>query len=84
LDNVEEAYGIFVNTESLQVVDLGNCTDANLIFNPNEELNVIIIGNNSINTSLLSGNINVYNSDEINNITEIIAELNPNISLSIP
>ena len=75
LDNVEEAYGIFVNTESLQVVDLGNCTEANHIFNPIEELNVIIIGNNSINTSLLSGKINVYNSNEINNITEIVAEL---------
>ena len=38
-DNLEGQDGIFVNTKSLQVINLGNCSDANSIFNPNEELN---------------------------------------------
>ena len=75
LDNIAENYGLFVNTTSLQVVDLGNCSDANNIFNPNEELNIIIIANDSINTSLLLGNVGVYVNNETNNISEIIEEL---------
>jgi len=75
LDNIAENYGLFVNTTSLQVVDLGNCSDANNLFNPNEELNIIIIANDSINISLLSGNVGVYTNNETNNISEIIEEL---------
>ena len=71
LDNLEEPDGMFVNTQSLRVVDLGNTTNANNLFDTREEYNLIIIGNTDINISQLSGNINIYNITEINNLTEL-------------
>ena len=75
LDSVEEQHGMFVNTESLQIVNLGNCTDANNLFDKSQEYNLIILGNEDINTSSISGNIEVYNINETNNITELLEEL---------
>ena len=34
---------MFVNTESLQIVNLGNCTDANNLFDKSQEYNLIIL-----------------------------------------
>ena len=75
LDDIEEQYGMFVNTTSLQMVNLGNCTDANNLFDTNQEYNLIVLGNQDINTSSLSGNIKVYSLNETNNITELLEDL---------
>ena len=76
LDSIEEQYGMFVNTSSLQVVDLGNCTDANNIFDQNQEYNLIIIANENVNISSITGNIQVYNaSGDTNNITELLENI---------
>ena len=75
LDNLEEPDGMFVNTQSLRLVNLGNSTNANNLFDASEEYNIIIIGNTDINVSQLSGNINIYNITEINNLTEITQSL---------
>ena len=75
LDYVEEQHGMFVNTESLQLVNLGNCTDANNLFDKDQVYNLVILSNENINISSLSGTINIYNTSEENNITEILSEL---------
>lgn len=66
---------MFVNTESLQIVNLGNCTDANNLFDKSQEYNLIILGNEDINTSSINGNIQVYNINETINISELIEDL---------
>ena len=49
IDKIGEQRGMFVNTQSLKNLELGNCTDANKIFNPSENYNNLIIkGNESI------------------------------------
>ena len=75
LDNVEEQHGMFVNTTSLQMVNLGNCTDANNLFDKSQEYNLIILGNEDINTSSISGNIVIHNINETNNITQLLEDL---------
>ena len=75
LDNLEEPDGMFVNTQSLRAVNLGNSTNANNLFDTNEEYDLIILGNTNINISQLSGNINVYNISQINNLEEITQNL---------
>ena len=52
LDGIEEQSGMFVETNSLKEVDLGNCTDGNKIFDPSANYNLTIIANETINISL--------------------------------
>ena len=66
---------MFVNTTSLQMVNLGNCTDANNLFDKSQEYNLIILGNEDINTSSISGNIVIHNINETNNITQLLEDL---------
>jgi len=68
LDNVEEQHGMFVNTTSLQMVSHGNCSDANNLFDKNQEYNLIILGNEDINISSISGKIKIHNINETNTI----------------
>ena len=75
LDSVEEQQGMFVNTSSLQIVDLGNCTDANNLFDKEQDFNLIIVSNETINISSLSGNFNIYNQSGANNISELLEQL---------
>ena len=59
IDNVEEPSGMFINNPSLQLVDLGNCTDANELFSSESDFNLTIITNENItviNESYFLGN----------------------------
>ena len=75
LDSVQEQQGMFVNTTSLYLVNLGNCTDANNLFDKDQQYNLVILSNDNINISSLSGNINIYNISQENNISLVLEEL---------
>ena len=59
LDNIEEPSGMFINNTALQIVDLGNCNDANSIFSTQTDFNITIITRENIsviNESNFNGN----------------------------
>ena len=59
---------MFINNPSLQLVDLGNCKDANELFSSESEFNLTIISSetiNVINESYFTGNFTLLNRLEM-------------------
>ena len=68
INNVEEQNGMFINNPSLKVVDLSNCSDANQIFSPEENFDIVIKGNEDINVTNLNGSFKIQQEVEIEEI----------------